>query len=174
MNFRPWPGRHPRHHKAPHTSESRRRSKRDNRRDRPLGLPLDQPDPPLFGRKAYRHRVYPLNRNENGRRTRRFPSASVDSVGPAVARSLSRVRLLGRPDRGSDRRRETWASTNWAEHGIAGRGVRADVADSFDAVGPQSLSADRFAYALQCQSVSLQTAATSCACGPAGSTATGA
>ncbi len=29
-----------------------------------LDLPLDVPDPPLFGRQPYRHRVFALNRHE--------------------------------------------------------------------------------------------------------------
>src|SRR5437588_1557799 len=29
-----------------------------------LSLPLDQPDPPLFRRKAYEHTIFPLDRNQ--------------------------------------------------------------------------------------------------------------
>lgn len=94
----------------------------------PLDLPLDIPNPPLFGRQAYRHEVFALNRHEMDDRLHNFhPQASTqwDSL------QHVRCREFGYWD-GSDEdpigRPATLGIEHWAEHGIAGRGVLLDVA----------------------------------------------
>ena len=54
-----------------------------------LDLPLDLPDPPLFGRKPYHHDVFALNRNEMDDRLDNFHLAGVDAVGRPAATSAA-------------------------------------------------------------------------------------
>jgi kynurenine formamidase len=92
-----------------------------------LDLPLDVPDPPLFGRRRYEHHVFALNRNEMDDRLDGF-----HLQGSTQWDALSHVRCrqfgywggrtvdptTGANDLGID---------HVADHGLAGRGVLLDV-----------------------------------------------
>ena len=94
----------------------------------PLDLPLDLPNPPLFGRQRYRHEVFALNRHEMDDRLHDFhPQASTqwDSL------QHVRCREFGYWDGGVDdpiNRAASLGIEHWVRHGIAGRGVLLDVA----------------------------------------------
>jgi hypothetical protein len=95
----------------------------------PLDLPLDLPNPPLFGRQQYRHEVFALNRHEMDDRLHDFhPQASTqwDSL------QHVRCREFGYWDGSTDDPSDESVSLgieHWARHGIAGRGVLIDMAD---------------------------------------------
>ena len=95
----------------------------------PLDLPLDVPDPPLFGRRPYEHHVVALNRHEMRRPPRRLPPAGLHAVGRARATCAAASTASGAAAR---RTRPTGPNglgiDHWARHGIAGRGVLIDVA----------------------------------------------
>jgi hypothetical protein len=93
-----------------------------------LDLPLNLPDPPLFGRKAYEHVVIALNRNEMDDHLDNF-----HPQGSTQWDALNHVRCREHGYWGG-RTQDPTAGPNglgidhWAEHGIAGRGVLVDVA----------------------------------------------
>jgi kynurenine formamidase len=100
-----------------------------------LDLPLDLPDPPLFGREPYRHHVFALNRNEMDDRLDNFHlqgSTQWDALGHVRCREHGF--WGGRTaDRTSDA--NDLGIEQWAEHGIVGRGVLVDVAGWAASVG---------------------------------------
>ena len=93
-----------------------------------LDLPLDQPDPPLFGRKAYDHVTFALNRNEMDDRLDGF-----HLQGSTQWDGLNHVRCREHGYWGG-RLEDPMSGHNdlgihhWAERGVAGRGVLVDVA----------------------------------------------
>jgi kynurenine formamidase len=93
-----------------------------------LDLPLNLPDPPLFGRKAYEHVVIALNRNEMDDHLDNF-----HPQGSTQWDALNHVRCREHGYWGGRRQDPTDGPNglgidHWAEHGIAGRGVLIDVA----------------------------------------------
>jgi kynurenine formamidase len=113
-----------------------------------LDLPLDLPDPPLFGRQPYRHDVFALSRNEMDDRLDNFHlqgSTQWDALGHVRCREhgfwggrttdpTSDVNDLG--------------IDQWAAHGMVGRGVLVDVAgwaaasgQPFDPLTPRAVTA---------------------------------
>jgi kynurenine formamidase len=93
-----------------------------------LDLPLDQPDPPLFGRQPYRHEVFAINRNEMDDRIDHFhPQGSTQWDGLGHVRCREYGYWGGRtadPTAGSN----PLGIEHLAAHGIVGRGVLVDVA----------------------------------------------
>jgi Putative cyclase len=94
----------------------------------PLDLPLNLPDPPLFGRKPYRHVVVALNRNEMDDRLDAF-----HPQGSTQWDALNHVRCREHGYWGGRTQDPTVGPNglgidHWARHGIAGRGVLVDVA----------------------------------------------
>jgi hypothetical protein len=93
-----------------------------------LDLPLDLPDPPLFGRLAFDHVVQPLNRNEMDDHLDGF-----HLQGSTQWDALSHVRCRehgywgGRTADPSAGRNDLGIE-HWAGHGVAGRGLLVDVA----------------------------------------------
>ena len=129
-----------------------------------LDLPLDVPDPPLFGRRPFEHHVFPLNRHEMDDRLDGF-----HLQGSTQWDALSHVRCRehgfwggrvhdpapGRNDLGIEQ---------WARHGIVGRGVLADVAGraaaaghAFDALAPHAITDRDLAAVLADQGTTLET-----------------
>ncbi len=92
-----------------------------------LDLPLDQPNPPLFGRQAYDHHVFALNRNEMDDRLDGFHlQASTQWDALCHVRAREHGYWGGRhqdPTEGPN----GLGIDRWAQHGIAGRGVLIDL-----------------------------------------------
>jgi kynurenine formamidase len=94
-----------------------------------LSLPLNLPDPPLAPwRHQYTHQVIEASRNvQDDSLARFFPQASSqwDSLRHVRAREFGFFGGRGRPGARPD---SELGIDGWAEHGIVGRGVLADVA----------------------------------------------
>jgi Putative cyclase len=93
-----------------------------------LDLPLNLPNPPLFGRKPYEHTVIALNRNEMDDHLDNF-----HPQGSTQWDALNHVRCREHGFWGGRTQDPTVGPNglgihHWAEHGIAGRGVLVDVA----------------------------------------------
>lgn len=128
-----------------------------------LDLPLDLPDPPLFGRERYRHDVFALSRNEMDDRLDNFHlqgSTQWDALGHVRCREHGY--WGGRTtDPTSDA--NDLGIEHWAEHGIVGRGVLIDVAgwsasvgQPIDALTPTAITADDLAATLDAQGTTLE------------------
>jgi kynurenine formamidase len=127
-----------------------------------LDLPLDQPDPPLFGRERYQHHVKALNRNEMDDHLDGFyPQGSTQWD------SLNHVRCREHGFWGGRTQDPTVGPNglgihHWAEHGIAGRGVLIDVVRHFrddaayDPLHPSPITADDVRATVEAQGVELQ------------------
>ena len=128
-----------------------------------LDLPLDLPNPPLFGRQAYPHGVFALNRNEMDARLDAFhPQASTQWD------ALSHVRCREHGYWGGRTQNPTEGPMGlgidrWADHGIAGRGVLIDVAGwmqdqgrSWDAHQPVPVTTDDLQAVLEAEGVALE------------------
>jgi hypothetical protein len=102
-----------------------------------LSLPLELPDPPLFGRQPVRHAVFPAGRNTwDDRLDNLYPQASSqwDSLRHVRAREDG---FYGGWQGDPDTDPEHLGIQNWARAGIVGRGVLVDLAagggfDPFD------------------------------------------
>jgi len=128
-----------------------------------LDLPLNLPDPPMFGRQAYVHDVFALSRNEMDDRLDAFhPQASTQWDALSHVRAREHGYWGGRTQNptegpmglGIDR---------WAQHGIAGRGVLIDIAGwmategrAYDAHQPIAVTTEDLAGALAAQGSALQ------------------
>ncbi|HEX4108789.1 MAG TPA: cyclase family protein [Solirubrobacteraceae bacterium] len=92
----------------------------------PLNLPVTEPDPPLFGREAIEHAIYPISRNDMDDRVDRFfPQASSQWDGLRHVRAREQGYFGGgtedpQPGPGP------LGIEKWAERGIVGRGVLVD------------------------------------------------
>jgi kynurenine formamidase len=128
-----------------------------------LDLPLDLPDPPLFGRQAYEHHVFALNRNEMDDRLDGF-----HLQGSTQWDALSHVRCRqfgywgGRADDPTSRHNDLGIE-HVAEHGLAGRGVLVDVEGwarrqgrPFDPLEPHAITAADLDAALAEQGTALE------------------
>ena len=115
----------------------------------PLDLPLDVPDPPLFGRHSYRHHVVALNRHEYDDHLDGF-----HQQGSTQWDALSHVRCREHGFWGGRTADPTdgpigLGIDQWARHGIAGRGILVDVAahllaadPSYDPLEPRAVTVD--------------------------------
>ena len=104
-----------------------------------LDLPLDQPDPPMFGREPMRHEVFQiLDHVLDDRLDNFFPQASTqwDSFGH-YAHSRDGY-FMGRS--GAEVQGGAPGIEAWAEVGIAGRGVLLDVARRVDIPGDEAFA----------------------------------
>jgi hypothetical protein len=127
-----------------------------------LDLPLNLPDPPMFGRGRYRHEIFALNRNEMDDRLDSFhPQASTQWDALGHVRCREHGYWGGRTDDPTDGSNELGIE-RWAEHGVAGRGVLLDVAGWFRAQGrpfdpfdPVRITAGELASVLSAQQVTL-------------------
>jgi hypothetical protein len=93
-----------------------------------LCLPLDLPDPPWGGeRRPYQHFVFPLNRNSQDDYLDSFyPQRSTQWDGFRHIRARE-FGFWGGVVEGADQDGDRLGIQRWAEHGIVGRGVLADV-----------------------------------------------
>lgn len=127
-----------------------------------LDLPLNMPDPPMFGRKSYTHDVFALSRNEMDDRLDGFhPQASTQWDALGHVRCREHGYWGGRTENPSAGHNEIGIE-RWAEHGIAGRGVLIDVCGwfreqgrAFDPFEPVMITAEELAAVLQAQQISL-------------------
>jgi hypothetical protein len=115
----------------------------------PLDLPLDVPDPPLFGRRPFAHHVVALNRHEYDDHLDDF-----HPQGSTQWDALSHVRCREHGFWGGRTQNPTdgpigLGIDHWARHGIAGRGVLLDVAGhlaatdpGYDPLAPRPITAD--------------------------------
>lgn len=126
----------------------------------PLDLPLDVPDPPLFGRRSYEHHVVALNRHEYDDHLDQF-----HPQGSTQWDALSHVRCREHGFWGGRTQNPTdgpigLGIDHWARHGISGRGVLLDVAahltatdSSYDALDPRAVTVDELAATLDAAGV---------------------
>ncbi len=125
-----------------------------------LSLPLDLPDPPLFGRRPYQHHIVALNRHEMDDHLDGFyPQGSTQWD------ALNHVRCREHGFWGGRTQDPTEGYNglgieHWAEHGIAGRGVLIDVAGwladrepGYDPLQPRAITADDVRATLAAQGV---------------------
>jgi hypothetical protein len=130
----------------------------------PLDLPLNLPDPPLFGRQPYQHHVRQLSRNEMDDHLDNF-----HLQGSTQWDALSHVRCREHGYWGGRTQDPTEGDIglgieHWARHGIAGRGVLIDVAawlastgQDYDPLQPRPITADELEATLNDQGVSPET-----------------
>ena len=129
----------------------------------PLDLPLDQPDPPLFGRRPYEHVVFALSRNEMDDRLDNF-----HLQGSTQWDGLNHVRCREHGYWGGRTQDPTEGPNglgvhHWSAHGVAGRGVLVDVAgrlersDGYDPLGGRTITVEDLAATLDDQGVQLET-----------------
>jgi kynurenine formamidase len=128
----------------------------------PLDLPLNLPNPPLFGRKAYDHVVFALNRHEMDDRLDGF-----HLQGSTQWDALNHVRCRefgywgGRTQDPTDGPNGLGIH-HWAEQGVAGRGVLVDVAAymagrDYDALIPTAVTVEDLEAILEHQGTELAT-----------------
>jgi kynurenine formamidase len=128
-----------------------------------LNLPVDVPDPPLFGREPIRHEIFALDRNSvDERLDAYYPQASSQWDGLRHIRARESGFFGGRTE---DPRPGAGALgiEHWARRGIVGRGVLLDVerhrgetGTPFDPLGGEALTAADLAAAAGAQGVVLR------------------
>ena len=130
----------------------------------PLDLPLNLPNPPLFGRQAYEHVIFALNRHEMDDRVDNF-----HLQGSTQWDALNHVRCREHGYWGGRTQDPTEGPNglgvhHWADHGVAGRGVLVDLPRWFDHVGrshsaldPTAVTVEELEGALAHQGVELET-----------------
>ncbi|HVN90466.1 MAG TPA: cyclase family protein [Candidatus Binataceae bacterium] len=100
-----------------------------------LDLPLNLPDPAMFGRQRYKHEIFALNRNEMDDRLDGFyPQGSTQWDGLGHVRAREHGFWGGVTQNPMDGPNQLGIE-HWVQHGIAGRGVLVDVAEWFTAQG---------------------------------------
>jgi hypothetical protein len=130
----------------------------------PLDLPLDVPDPPLFGRRPFAHHVVALNRHEYDDHLDDFhPQGSTQWDALSHVRCREHGFWGGRTDNPTADHHQLGIE-HWAAHGITGRGVLADLAGwraaegrPYDPFTPVALTTDDLAGTLTAQRVTLRT-----------------
>ena len=127
-----------------------------------LDLPLNLPNPPLFGRQAYEHVVFPLSRNEMDDRLNNFhPQGSTQWDALNHVRCREHGYWGGRPQDPTDGPMGIGID-QFADHGIAGRGVLIDIASwfertgDFDPLDPKPVTVEDLEAVLDAQGVVLQ------------------
>ena len=128
-----------------------------------LDLPLNLPNPPLFGREPFEHVVFPLNRNEMDDRVDNFHlQGSTQWDGLNHVRCREHGYWGGRTQDPTDGPNGLGVH-HFTAHGIAGRGVLVDVAawlgrqGDYAPLDAQKITVDDLEATLQWQGVELQT-----------------
>ncbi|MFM7534550.1 MAG: cyclase family protein [Acidimicrobiales bacterium] len=125
-----------------------------------LDLPLDVPNPPLYGRRPYRHHVRPLNRHEMDDHLDDFhPQGSTqwDALGHVRCREHG---YWGGRTQDPTEGPNGLGIHHWARHGIAGRGILLDVAarlaaddPGYDPLEPRPITVEDLQATLDAQRV---------------------
>ncbi len=128
-----------------------------------LDLPLNLPDPPLFGRQAYEHHVFPLSRHEMDDRVDNFHlqgSTQWDALGHVRCREFG---FWGGRTENPTNEVNDLGIEQWAERGIVGRGLLLDVAgwasangEPFDALTPRKITSDDLRSTMTAQGVEVR------------------
>jgi kynurenine formamidase len=128
-----------------------------------LDLPLNEPDPPLFGRDPYRHEIFATDRNHvDDRLDVFFPQGSSQWDGLRHVRAREHGFFGGvtsDPEPGPG----VLGIEHWARHGIVGRGVLLDVAryreqrgQPLDPMASHAIGTDDLQRTLDAQGVTLR------------------
>ncbi len=128
-----------------------------------LDLPLNVPNPPLFGRQPYEHTIFALSRNEMDDRLDNFhPQGSTQWDALSHVRCREHGFWGGRTQNPTDGPMGLGIE-QWVNHGIAGRGVLIDVAswfesrgDQLDPLAPVAITVDDLEAVLDHQGTTLQ------------------
>lgn len=128
-----------------------------------LNLPLDQPDPPLFGRDPLRHEIFEIDRNNLDDRLDSFhPQGSSQWDGLRHVRAREHG-FFGGHTSGFPPGAGPLGIEHWARRGIVGRGVLLDVerrrraeGSLLDAFAGESVSARELSEVAAGQGVTLQ------------------
>lgn len=127
-----------------------------------LDLPLNLPDPPLFGRQPFDHVVFELSRNEMDDRVDNFHlQGSTQWDGLNHVRCREHGYWGGRLTNPTDEPNGLGVH-HWARHGIAGRGVLVDLAawleqrGRYDPLGGQAIEVGDVEGAMAAQGVDLE------------------
>lgn len=100
-----------------------------------VGLPLTEPDPPLFGREPIKHTLFPVDRNNRDDRIDAlFPQASTQWDGLRHVRCRE-FGFYGGITEEFEPGPGRLGVEHWAEHGIVGRGVLLDVYGHLESAG---------------------------------------
>jgi kynurenine formamidase len=129
----------------------------------PLGLPVTEPDPPLWGREPVTHTIFRADRNTVDDRLDSFylqGSSQWDGLRHVQCREFGFYGgWLGEPATDGDR----LGIEHWAKLGIVGRGVLLDVAHflaasgtPLDALTPTSVTADTLEACAAAQAVEIR------------------
>ncbi|MTD53182.1 cyclase family protein [Amycolatopsis pithecellobii] len=103
-----------------------------------ISLPLDEPDPPLFGRKRFTHTVFSPSRNSmDDRLDGFFPQGSTQWDGFRHVRAREFGFFTGHQGDFADDR---LGIGHWAQAGIIGRGVLLDLSEEDGVIGPGRLA----------------------------------
>jgi hypothetical protein len=126
----------------------------------PLDLPLDVPDPPLFGRRPYRHEVFALDRHQMDDRLDDFhPQGSTqwDALGHVRCREFG---FWGGRTQDPTDGPNGLGIEHWARHGITGRGILVDLGGwaaatdpAYDPLAPRAFTASELRGVLDAQGV---------------------
>ncbi len=128
-----------------------------------LDLPLNLPDPPLFGRQGFEHVIFPLNRNEMDDRVDNFHlQGSTQWDGLNHVRCREHGYWGGRTQDPTDGPNGLGVH-HFTAHGIAGRGVLVDVAawlseqGSYEPLEGRKITVEDLQATLAWQGVELET-----------------
>lgn len=129
----------------------------------PLNLPLNEPDPPLFGRDPIRQELFTTDRNTLDDRFDAFyPQGSTQWDGLRHVRAREFGFFGGLTDEFEDGDQRL-SIEHWARHGIVGRGVLLDVVahrerrgEDYDPLGAIAIEADELEAVAAEQEVELR------------------
>jgi kynurenine formamidase len=125
-----------------------------------LNLPLDEPDPPFFGREAFRHEVFALARNSWDDKVDNLAmqgSTQWDGFRHIRAREHGfYTGITDDPPEMGDR----LGVQHWCERGIVGRGVLLDVErhgrETYDPLALHRVTADELRHVAEAQGVEVR------------------
>jgi len=100
-----------------------------------LSLPLNMPDPPMFGRQQYRHHVFSSRNGQDDYLDGFYLQGSSQLDGLRHVRAREFGFYGGRQDDEAGASGSKLGIEHWASRGVVGRGVLLDVSRHLDAMG---------------------------------------